>query len=365
MPTSALLERIHQPDNKRYLIELNNRFAFPAACLVLMLVGVPLGVTSRRGGKSSGFVFTMLLVFHLLLSVVHRRRARRGRTSCRPLSPCGPPTCCSPRRDFPAVADGNRRARADGTREPDNAHSETPRFGYCSGSSRQQLAPDALLERRHPRSVRKAYRGAFPRILDEYVVREFLATFLMVLSGFVLLMLVFTFFELVGDIIRNHIPLTTVGLYLINLTPSMLYTIAPLAVLIAVLVTFGVLNRNSEIIAMKATGISLYRLVIPILVISATLAVSLFRLRRVLSAAGQPQAGAVAQHHQGQAAANLSASRAEMDLRPAARRRAGTDFLLPILRSRPEGVCQSVGVRVRSVDVCAVAPDLCRPRLLG
>jgi LPS export ABC transporter permease LptG len=98
----------------------------------------------------------------------------------------------------------------------------------------------------------------------------------MVLCGFVLLMLVFTFFELVGDIIRNHIKPTTVGLYLLNLTPSMLYTIAPLAVLLAALVTFGVMNRNSEIIAMKATGISLYRLVIPIVAIAATLAVSLF-----------------------------------------------------------------------------------------
>jgi LPS export ABC transporter permease LptG len=56
----------------------------------------------------------------------------------------------------------------------------------------------------------------------------------------------------------------------------MLYSIAPLAVLIAVLVTFGVLNRNSEIIAMKATGISLYRLVVPIVCIAAILALSLF-----------------------------------------------------------------------------------------
>jgi LPS export ABC transporter permease LptG len=91
-----------------------------------------------------------------------------------------------------------------------------------------------------------------------------------------MLMLVFTFFELVGDILRNHIPLSTVGAYLVNLTPSMLYQIAPLAVLIAVLVTFGVLNRNSELIAMKATGISLYRLVVPIVSIAAILSVSLF-----------------------------------------------------------------------------------------
>ena len=89
------------------------------------------------------------------------------------------------------------------------------------------------------------------------------------LAGFVVLMIVFTFFDLVGDILRNHIALSIVGDYLLNLTPSMLYQIAPLAVLIAALVTFGVLNRNSEIIAMKATGISLYRLVIPIVAIAA------------------------------------------------------------------------------------------------
>src|SRR5208282_6869776 len=55
-----------------------------------------------------------------------------------------------------------------------------------------------------------------------------------------------------------------------------LYQIAPLAVLIAALVTFGVLNRNSEIVAIKATGISIYRLVIPIVSIAVCLAVSLF-----------------------------------------------------------------------------------------
>ena len=112
-------------------------------------------------------------------------------------------------------------------------------------------------------------RGRFPLILDDYVLREFLTTFALVLSSFVLLMLVFTFFELLGDIIRNRTPLVTVGEYLINLTPSMIYNIAPLGVLVAVLVTFGVLTRTNEFTAMKATGISLYRVMVPILVVSA------------------------------------------------------------------------------------------------
>ncbi len=107
------------------------------------------------------------------------------------------------------------------------------------------------------------------------MLREFLKVFGLVLAGFVLLLLVFTFFELMSDIVRNHAWMT-VGAYLLNLTPSMLYQVTPLSVLIAVLVTFGMLNRNSELIAMKATGISLYRLVIPVLAISAILALGLF-----------------------------------------------------------------------------------------
>jgi LPS export ABC transporter permease LptG len=123
---------------------------------------------------------------------------------------------------------------------------------------------------------KRATRGRFPLILDEYVLREFLLTFVMVLVTFVMLMLIFTFFELLSDIIKNKTPLVTVGEYLINLTPSMIYLITPLSVLIGVLVVFGIMNRNSELTAMKATGISLYRITVPVLAIAAVLAVSLF-----------------------------------------------------------------------------------------
>ena len=84
LPMSVLFERIRilqgRPDAKRFLIELYNRFAFPAACLVLMLVGVPLGVASRRGGKSSGVVFTIVLVFvYYFLSATGTALGRQSR----------------------------------------------------------------------------------------------------------------------------------------------------------------------------------------------------------------------------------------------------------------------------------------------
>ncbi len=269
MPMDALEKRTHGPDARRFQIELQSRFSYPAACLVLMLVGVPLGVISRRGGKSSGFVFTLLLVIvYYVLSYTGLSLARQSK-----LSPFLGVWLAN--IVFAAAGSFLLWQMATGGHVLSALARVTARLPDFSVKPKA-LAFSGFLDRIQPRSVRRGGRAAFPRILDEYLVREFLGMFFLVLMGFVLLMLVFTFFELIGDILRNHIPLTIVGEYLLNLTPSMLYQITPLAILIAVLVAFGLLNRNSEIVAMKATGISLYRLVIPILSISAVLAVCLF-----------------------------------------------------------------------------------------
>ena len=271
LPTDKLLPRISGPDGKRYLIELYNRFSFPAACLVLMLVGVPLGVNSRRGGKSSGFVFTVLLVFvYYFLSSTGIALGRQNKLPV-----------------FFAVWSANLLFAIAGVillwqmatggkllNAISDAISRMPKFKPSLPNANGFPLSDFL--DKFPQASRNKTRGVFPRIIDGYVLREFVGMFLLVLSTFVMLMIIFTFFDLVGDILRNHIALIVVGDYLINLTPSMIYQIAPLAVLISALVTFGVLNRNSEIVAMKATGISLYRLVVPVVSIATVLALSLF-----------------------------------------------------------------------------------------
>jgi LPS export ABC transporter permease LptG len=108
------------------------------------------------------------------------------------------------------------------------------------------------------------------------MMRQFLTTFGLVLSSFIMLSIIFSFFELIGDIFRNRTPLITVGDYLLNLIPYMLYDLTPLCVLLAVLITVGAFSRSSELTAMKASGVSLYRLILPLLALAAILAVSLF-----------------------------------------------------------------------------------------
>jgi LPS export ABC transporter permease LptF len=267
MSNRVLYEHTKGPGGRPYLIELHKRFAYPAACLVLMLIGIPLGLSSRRGGKSAGFVVTIALVFiYYFLSLTGSMLAREGKV------PVFVGVWAANMlfaffgllllRQM-AVGGGVGTYFATMLSKFKSTKLLTPRNepGYAGASKKER--------NRHE-------RGRFPLILDDYVLREFLTTFALVLASLVLLMLVFTFFELLGDIIRNRTPLVTVGEYLINLTPAMIYNITPLGVLVAVLVTFGVLTRTNEFTAMKATGISLYRVMVPILVVSALIAVALF-----------------------------------------------------------------------------------------
>lgn len=261
MSTRELWERGHQKDGRWYLIELHKRFAYPAACLVLMLVGVPLGVSSKRGGKSAGFILTIVLVFiYYFLSSTGVALGRQNKLPA-----------------FLGVWLANALFAFCGIvllRQMSTGGTLLTTLTSISLKRQKSESPGRLERISLP--GRRHGRSRFPLILDDYVLREFLTTFGLVLVSFVLLLLVFTFFELIGDIIRNHAALLTVGEYLVNLTPSLIYSITPLCVLIAVLVTFSVLNRTNELTAMKATGISLYRLVVPVLVIAAILATALF-----------------------------------------------------------------------------------------
>ncbi len=264
-------------DKRPYLIELYSRFAGPTACLVLMLVGVPLGLSSRRGGKGSGFVLTLLLVFlYYILSASGIALARQGKLT--PLL---------------GVWGANILFAVAGIL----LIQQMARGGYAlyliNGlTARATRILDRLLDRRKSTTsrrtsghasqrLRRALRIRFPLVLDEYVMGSAFRNFLLVLSSLVMLFLIFTFFELVGDILKNHTPLVTVGEYLLNLIPFILYNVTPLSSLIAVLITFGTLNRTSELTAMKATGTSLYRVVAPVLLLATILSVALFAFDEV------------------------------------------------------------------------------------
>jgi len=114
--------------------------------------------------------------------------------------------------------------------------------------------------------------SSFPRLMDVYLLRRFFSFFLLLMGVFIFLFEIFTFFELLDDIARHRVPFLVVLNYFRFLTPYLLYQLAPLGALIGVLVTLGVMSKNNEIVACKASGISLYRLALPLLLAGLALA---------------------------------------------------------------------------------------------
>jgi LPS export ABC transporter permease LptF/LPS export ABC transporter permease LptG len=253
-----------------YWIEFNRRLALPTACLVLVLIGIPLGLSSKKGGKGAGFVLTIVLVFvYYFISVTGLSFARSGK-----LPPVLGVWLANTifgligllllwRVDKMPIDIGLGRAMAMKLQN------------WTAEWSRRRVRRE---EERMVTGNRTRSSKRFPLILDDYVVRNFLGYLTLITASFLVLTLIFTFFELLTDIVKNRIPLVTVAEYLANVTPSWLYLFTPLCVLLAMLVTFGLMQKSNEITAMKASGISIYRAVLPVLCISALVAGALFLL---------------------------------------------------------------------------------------
>jgi LPS export ABC transporter permease LptG len=250
-----------------YLIEFHRRFALPTACLVLALVGIPLGLSSKKSGKSGGFVLTILLVFaYYVVSLVGVSLARQGRVA---------PWFGAWLADFVFLALGlfllfraeKRPFELGSWRSSGKQHPSLLQTGLVRRS-------ENAFERASTR--RRVFSASFPTLIDDYVLRDFFVYLTMILSTFLVLVLVFTLFELLGDILRNRVPAILVAEYLLNVTPYLLYNVAPLVMLLAVLVTFGLMQRSNEITAIKATGTSIYRIVTPVVIAAAVIAAGLF-----------------------------------------------------------------------------------------
>ncbi len=116
------------------------------------------------------------------------------------------------------------------------------------------------------------------KILDRYLTREFSRNLLFIAVCFISLFLIIDFFEKTRMFLSNHATFRQMASHFLFLIPTMLSQTLPAAVLLASLLACGTLSRHNEITAMKANGISLYRLSLPILTIAASVCVLVFLL---------------------------------------------------------------------------------------
>jgi LPS export ABC transporter permease LptF/LPS export ABC transporter permease LptG len=281
---TQLWQRIHQSrDRQPALVELHYRLALPVAAIVLALVGIPLGISTRKGGKSVGLMLSIMLVFvYYILMVFGLSYAKQGRVS--PLI---------------GLWAANVLFALVGILMLSNLRHVRTRMMFL------QDAFEDMLKRYEQWRARRSHRqpsaglpapakvgGRFLQILDIYVIEGWLFYFVMLLIAFTGVYVIFDFFQVLGDIVRNQVPTRVVVDYYRYLLPQVVYLMLPLSILVATLVNFGLLTKTNQVIAIKSAGVSLYRLSVPVLSLAVLLSVGMFVFAdRVLPETNQRQNG--------------------------------------------------------------------------
>lgn len=256
-----LWRNAHRPDDpgapgrRRLLwVEIHKKFAIPIACLVFALVGLPLGITNRRGGRGSGFAVSLAIILgYYLLFNTGENWAEDGRMS--PALAMWLPNALLALFGAAFFFRREQDRRGWGDRWRNLRRRRSPRGGAEAPAPPAAASPGAGL-------------GRFPARIDRHVLAPFLAALAAIYVSVTFLYVLVDYSDHADDILKRHIPSAVVSAYYRALLAPILVQILPFCVMLAALVALGALSRHGEDTAFKACGVPLVRLGIPILVVA-------------------------------------------------------------------------------------------------
>lgn len=270
-------------DRNRARVEIHKKFAIPFACIAFGVLGLPLGITNRRGGKSSGFSLSIaiILVYYVMLNN-GEDLAVNGKI---------PPWFGMWAANIMLLAMGIwLLGRAN--RDAGASRNETglfSRIGAAISKLVSRRSKDAgVVVADEPSSVLRRLDITFPNILDRYILREFLKILVLVLVSVVALFIIVDYTEIAKDVRQNHVSASTLLTYYRFQIFYVLNMTLPISVLVATLITFSLLAKNNEVTAIKSNGVSLYRVGLPIFAVAVLISIlAYFILDFVLPYANQ------------------------------------------------------------------------------
>jgi lipopolysaccharide export system permease protein len=128
------------------------------------------------------------------------------------------------------------------------------------------------------------------KLLDRYVLRQFLVTFVMLVLGIPLLFIIADITDNIDNYLGKGVTLGKLALSYVFQFPKFIVYAFPIAALVATVFTIGGMTRHQEITAAKAGGVSFWRLFLPVGLVSVALAASAFGLSEVVPVALQKRA---------------------------------------------------------------------------
>jgi len=108
----------------------------------------------------------------------------------------------------------------------------------------------------------------FPmRLLDRYVLRHFLQAYFYCIAGFISIWFIFDISDNISTFLDERVSRTLIAKYYLAQAPQILVVLLPVALLLALLFSLGRMSRSNEIVSMLTAGVSLPRVVTPLLVV--------------------------------------------------------------------------------------------------
>ena len=106
------------------------------------------------------------------------------------------------------------------------------------------------------------------KILNRYVLRQFIQTVLFGLLTFTIIFVVIDMMEKLDDFLDHKVETMIIAQYYLAFAPEIIKLMTPVAILLGSLFVTGKMSNNNELTAMKSSGMSLYRFMIPMLTVS-------------------------------------------------------------------------------------------------
>lgn len=125
------------------------------------------------------------------------------------------------------------------------------------------------------------------RILDRYVIKSTLGVFFGCIILFIFLYIIADLFGHLDEILKQKTALAILKQYYLAYLPVIFVQIAPIACLLATLYTLGTLNRNNEVIAMRASGLSIWQITKTLIVFGAIVSIFVFLVNEKLAPKSQ------------------------------------------------------------------------------
>src|SRR4051812_7033092 len=296
------------------IIQIEQKFSVPVACFVFAIIGLALGLSVARDGKMGGFVIGIAVIFAyyviMYLAEAHAQGHYRAIQTASKLSSANF-ALAHLARWWPNIILGLFgigalvwRDRFASRRLPSSFPIVVPRLTGRWRARRAALetttlptgdAPISSGRKRNVVVVVRVPKLKLPRagLLDQYVSRMYLRVVALAFLALVGLFYISTFIDASDKLFKGSANGTMIMSLLVYRTPQFVYFVIPIAALLSVLVTFGLLSRTSELTVMKACGVSLYRVALPIVVISLMFSAALFALDQEILARANRRATAI------------------------------------------------------------------------